>query len=135
MSSHTSNRWGIFACAVLALLCLGISIHQARVLSPLLEQGRRTEAVIIGFDVNAKGGKKPILRFTTDAGALVEERDLFQMMLFRFDQGETVTVVYDPGDAGIVTIDLGLWTWQQTAFLFFGFVMLGGLGIVLLRSK
>lgn len=57
------------------------------------------------------------------------------MMLFRFDPGERVRIVYDPGDPGVVTIDLGTWTWQQTVFLLFGCLVLAGLFIALPRLK
>lgn len=118
---------------MLAILCLGIAIHQAMVLAPLLRDGIRTEAVIVGFDVGVKGGKKPILQFTSRAGKQEQRRDLFQMMLFRFGSGERVTVVYDRVDPGLVTIDLGAWTWQQPVFMFLGFLLLAVLFIVLPR--
>lgn len=142
MFINASPRWGLAACAAFALISLGTSIHYARVLFPLLQDGIRTEAVIVGFDVKMtggfknrpSGGTKPVLRFTNSSGETVVRTDRFQMILFRFEEGDRVTVVYDPSDPGNVTIDLGLWTWQQAAVLFLISLVFAGFGL-LLRAR
>jgi hypothetical protein len=46
-----------------------------------------------------------------------------------------VTVLYDPADAGIATIDIGLWTWQQPVFFYLGFIFLCMPGLLLSRLE
>ncbi len=55
------------------------------------------------------------------------------MMLIRHGKGDAVTVLYDPSNPKIATIDMGLWTWQAPGFLLFGFVVLLGLTLFLRR--
>ena len=134
-SNRRSTVLGIIACYILALACLAGGVYQTHRLLSLVNEGKRADAVVVGIDVGVKGGKRAVLQFVTDAGSTVVTRDLFQMMVFRFDKGEHVTVLYDPSDPGIATIDLGLWTWQQPVFFYFGFVFLGILGLLIARAK
>ncbi len=92
---------------------------------------KRTEGEVVTIQVGVKGGKRAVLQFVTDVGETVASRDLLEMMLIRFSKGDRVTVMYDPSDTATATIDLGLWTWQQPACFFLGFVVLAVLGRVL----
>jgi len=127
--------WGIVACFILAVICLAGGIYQTRLLLHLTNEGNRADAVVVGIDVGAKGSKRAVLQFVTDTGNNAVSRDQFQMMVFRFHKGDHVTALYDPADAGIATIDLGLWIWQQPVFFYIGFVFLGILGLLLSRLE
>ncbi len=134
MNSRTTY-WGIIACYFLALTCLAIAIHQTSILLTLVREGKLADAEVVGIEAGVKGGKRAVLQFVTDTGSSTVSRDLFQMMVIRFHKGDHVTVLYSPSNAGIATIYLGLWTWQEPAFLFFGFVFLSILGLLLPRFK
>jgi len=129
--SMKSTRWGIIACYLLALACLAGGIYQTSILLPLVKAGKLADAKVIDIEVGVKGGKRAVLQFVTDTGETVKSRDLFEMMLFRSSKGDRVTVLYDPADTTIATIDHGLWTWQQPVFFFSGFVLLMLLGVLL----
>jgi hypothetical protein len=120
---------------VLAFLCLAGSLYQSTVLVALVKTGKRADAEVVRIETGVKGGKRAVLQFVTDRGDTAVSRDLFEMMLFRFSKGDRVTVLYDPADTGIATIDLGLWTWQQPVLFFSGFVLLLVLGIMLPRLE
>jgi Protein of unknown function (DUF3592) len=121
------------ACFILAFACLVAGIYQTHRLLFLINEGNRADAEVVGIDVGVKGGKRAVLQFLTDTGRSAVSRDQFQMMVFRFHKGDHVGVLYDPADPGIVTIDLGLWTWQQPVFFYFGCIFLGMLGLLLVR--
>jgi Protein of unknown function (DUF3592) len=127
--------WGIMACYILAFTCLAIAIQQTSLLLTLVREGKLADAEVVGIEVGARGGKRAVLQFVTETGSTVVSRDLFDMMVIRFHKGDHVTVLYRPSDVGIVTIYLGLWTWQEPAFLYFGCVFLSILGLLLSRSK
>jgi hypothetical protein len=133
-SNRRSTILGIIACYILAFACLAGGVYQTHRLLHLANKGKRADAVVVGIDVGVKGSKRAVLRFVTDTGRTAESRDLFQIMVFRFNKGDHVTVLYDPSDPGIATIDLGLWTWQQPVFFYFGFVFLGILGLLIARA-
>lgn len=132
-SSERSTILGIMACFILAFACLAGGIYQTHRLLFLINEGNRADAEVVGIDVGVKGGKRAVLQFVTITGRSAVSRDQFQMMVFRFHKGDHVSVLYDPADPGIVTIDLGLWTWQQAVFFYFGFIFLGMLGLLLTR--
>ena len=134
-ANRRTSFWGIIACYFLALACLAIAIHQTSLLLTLFREGKLADAEVVGIEVGVKGGKRAVLQFVTDAGRTAVSRDLFEMMVIRFHKGDHVTVLYRPSDAAIATIYLGLWTWQEPAFLYFGFVFLSVLGLLLSRSK
>jgi len=134
-ANRRSPFWGIAACFILAFICLAGGLYQTRLLLHLTNAGKRADAVVVGIDVGAKGGKRAVLQFVTDTGSTAVSRDQFQMMVFRFHKGDHVTALYDPADPGNVTIDLGLWTWQQPVIFYFGFVFLGILGLLLSRLE
>jgi hypothetical protein len=134
-ANRRSAFWGIVACFILAFLCLAGGIYQTRLLLHLTIEGKRADAVVVGIDVGARGSKRAVLQFVTDTGSTAVSRDQFQMLVYRFHKGDHVTAWYDPADPGIVTIDLGLWTWQQPVFFYLGFVLLGILGLLLPRLK
>lgn len=128
-------RIGMFAGLFLAVTSLGIAVHETMTLSHLLREGKRADAVIVDIDSGYKRGKKAVLQFTTEAGEIVTARSLFQMHLIRNHRGDEVTVLYDPSDPKTATIDLGLWIWQEPAFLYFGFVFLVALSFAMLGLK
>ena len=134
-ANRRSPFWGIVACFILASICLAGGIYQTQLLLHLTIEGKRADAVVVGIDVGARGSKRAVLQFVTDTGSTAVSRDQFQMLVFRFHKGDHVTAWYDPADPGIVTIDLGLWTWQQPVFFYLGFVFLGILGLLLPRLK
>ena len=127
--------WGIIACYILAFACLVGGIYTTNILAPLVKEGKLADAEVIGIDVGVKGGKRAILQFVTDTGSTAVSRDLFEMLVFRFNEGDRVAVLYNPSDVSIATIDLGLWIWLQPVLFFFGFVFLSALGILLPRLK
>jgi hypothetical protein len=117
---------------VLAFACLIAAIYHIKLLFPLLKHGIRTDAVVTGIDIGAKGSKKAIYRYQAKTGAEINSRDIFQMYVIRLHKGDRVTVIYDPDDATVVTADLGIWVWQGSAIFLFGFVFFTALGIVIL---
>ena len=125
----------VYAGFFLALTSLGIAVHQTRTLTHLLREGKRADAVVVDIDYGYKRGKKAVMEFTTQTGETVTARSLFQMHLIRNHRGDEVTVLYDPSDPKIVTIDLGIWNWQDPAFLYFGFVFLAVLSFAMLVFK
>ena len=125
----------MIACYALALACLAGGVYQAQVLLSLLHNGRTAQAQVIDVDVGAKGNKRAVLRFVTETGDTVVARDQFDMLLFRFEQGDSVTVLYDTSNTRNVTIDLGAWLWLQPAVFIFGFFFLIALGILLTRLR
>jgi len=71
----------------------------------------------------------------TDTGTIAVSRDQFEMMVFRLHKGDHDTVLCGPADAGIATIDIGLWPWQQPVFFCFGFIFLCMPGLLLSRLE
>jgi len=134
-STRRSTIPGIIACFILAVICLASGIYHTHRLLFLINEGNRADAEVVGIDVGAKGGKRAVLQFVTDTGRTAVSRDLFLMLAFRFHKGDHVTVLYNPSDPGIASIDLGLWTWQQPVIFYFGFVFLGIPGLFLSRSE
>jgi len=130
-------RLGVYAGFFLALTSLGIAVHETMTITHLLIEGKRADAVIVDIDSGYKRGRKAVLQFTTEADETVTARSLFQMHLIRNHRGDEVTVLYDPADPKVATIDLGIWTWQEPAILYFGFVFLTALSLAMLslRSK
>ena len=125
MTRHkTLARLGFAAGLLLAFTSLGIGIYQTLELLRLLNNGVRSPGVVIDIDVGIKGGRKAVFQFTTERGQIVTSRDLFHMILIRHRKGDTVTVLYDPANVKTATIAMGLWTWQEPGFLYFGFVFL-----------
>jgi len=139
MADKKERTFRLAVCAgfFLALTSLGMAVHQTRTLTHLLRVGKRADAVVSDIDYGYKRGKKAVLQFTTQTGDAVTARSLFQMHLIRNHRGDEVTVLYDPSDPKIATIDLGIWTWQEPGFLYFGFVFLAVLsfGMLGLKSK
>lgn len=130
---QVSDRTAAIAAFVLALASLYAANHQLQRMLPLLENGKRTDAVVTGIDRGARTSKWAIYRFVTEAGRTITARDLFQMYINRPHKGEHVTVIYDPSDPEKVTADLGLWIWQGPIIFLSGFVFLSGLGILILK--
>ena len=120
---------------MLAFACLIATIYHIKLLFPLLKHGIRTDAVVTGIDIGAKGSKKAIYRYQVKTGAEINSRDIFQMYVIRLHKGDRVTVIYDPDDATVVTADLGIWVWQGPAIFLFGFVFFTVVGIVILKFK
>ena len=135
MKTKVSDRAAIIACYVLAFASLAGAIYHTQLLLPLLNHGKRTEAVIVSIDKGAKGSKFAIYQFDTDTDQQMTSRDMFQMYFIRLHKGERVTVIYDPNNKRMVTADLGLWNWQGTAIFLFGFVFLASFGVLILRYK
>ena len=127
-------RIGIAGCYLFAFISLGIAVYETRTLLHLLNNGKRADAVVVAIDVGTKGGKKAVFQFTTASGEQVTSDDLLQMFLIRHDPGDAVTVLYDPSNTKIATIDIGPWMWQEPGFLYFGFALFFGLGILLPRG-
>lgn len=134
-SKKMSDRIGVLACYLLALLCLAGGGHRTRQLSSLVSDGRTAAAVVDGIHRGVKGLKSAELRFTVEDGTEVRTRDILPMMVFRFQKGETVTVLYDPADPKLVTVDLGIWIWLQPAVFYAGAVLLVVLGLVMPRMN
>lgn len=134
-TTRVSDRNAAIAAYLLAFVCLVAATYHIKLLLPLLKHGIRTEAVVTGIDVGAKGNKKAIYRYQTKTGAEISSRDIFQLYLIRLHKGDRVTVIYDSDDATVVTADLGLWVWQGPAIFLFGFVFFAALGILILKFK
>ena len=135
MKAKISDRAAIIACYVLAFTSLAAAIYHTQLLLPLLDNGKRAEAIVVAIDRGAKGSKFAIYQFDTETEQQVTSRDNFQMYFIRLHKGEHVTVIYDPKDTSIITADLGLWNWQGTAIFLFGFVFLASFGVLILRYK
>jgi hypothetical protein len=130
-----STLWGVIACYALAIACLAGGVYQSFVLLSLLHNGRTAQAQVVDVDVGAKGNKRAVLRFVTEAGDTAVARDQFDMLLFRFEQGDSVTVLYDPSNTQSATIDLGPWLWLQPAVFMLGLVFIIALGRLLTRLR
>jgi hypothetical protein len=126
---------GIAACFLLGTACLVAAIFETRIILHLVNEGQRTGATVVGIERGAKGAKWAVYRFTTETGATVTLRDAFAMYLVRPRRAESLTVLYDPSRPGLVTADLGLWIWQGPMIFAGGFVLLLGLGILLIRAE
>jgi|GEM_PF-7037964 len=139
MPRQTENKrkaiLGIAACFLLGTACLVAAIFETRTIHHLLREGRRAKATVVGIERGAKGAKWAIYRFTTETGATVTLRDVFAMYLVRPRRGEALSVLYDPSGPGRVTADLGIWIWQGPTIFGAGFVLLFGLGIILIRAE
>ena len=136
---HWRSDWrfflGVCSCFLLAFVCLGIGIHTRAVLVRLLNHGKRSPGVVVKIDVGARSSKRAIIEFVDDTGQKVTCRDQFQMYFVRQQVGENVTVLYDPTDSQMATIDLGSWLWQGPVIFSGGFVILFGLGILFLWTE
>ena len=108
---------GVVSCFLLAALCLAGGISQTAKLRVLLNEGKRVEAQVFGIKSGAKGLKTAILQFAMDTGDVVTATDMFPIMMVRFKKGEYVTALYNPLDVKHVTVDIGLWMWQQPIIL------------------
>lgn len=135
MKAKISARVAIIACYVLAFTSLAAAIYHTQLLLPLLENGKRAEAIVVGIDRGAKGSKRAIYQFDTETDKQVVSRDKFQMYFIRLHKDDHVTVIYNPNDISIITADLGLWNWQGTVIFLFGFVFLASFGVLILRFK
>lgn len=131
---QVSDRTAAIASFVLALASLITAIYHMQILVPLLQDGKRAEATVTGFHRGARNTRWAIYRFSAD-GRTVTARDKFPLYIIRPGKGEQVVVVYDPADANIVTADLGIWIWQGPAIFLFGFVFLGGTGLLILHYR
>lgn len=126
---------GLCACYVLAILSLAGGISRVQQLMPIVTGGKTVPGQVVAVNVGVKGLKTAVLQFTTDTGEEITVEDLLPMMIFRYRSGDRVTIIYHPTDAGVATIDVGIWIWFQPGFFFFCFVLLSVLGIVLFRSR
>lgn len=133
--ARISDRTAVIACYILAVTSLVAAIYHIQLLLPLLNDGKRAAAVVIGIDVGAKNSKRAVYQFTTETGKQVMARDIFQMYIIRLHKGDHVTVMYDPSDSSRVTADSGLWVWQGPVIFLFGFFFLATFGILILRFK
>lgn len=134
-SVKKSDRTAFIACYILAITSLVAAIYHVQLLVPLLKDGKRAEAAVVGIERGFRNSKRAVYQFATETGNQVTARDIFQMYIIRLHKGDHVTVVYDPSDSGHVTADLGLWVWQGPAIFLFGFVFLATFGILILRFK
>lgn len=135
MKTKIGDRAAIVACYVLALTSLAAAFYHTQLLLPLLDNGKRSEAVVVGIDKRVKGSGWAIYQFDTETGQQVTSRDIFQMYFIRLHKGDHVTVIYDSKDTSTVTADFGSWNWQGTVIFLFGFVFLATLGVFILRFK
>jgi len=131
-STTTNDRAGIIACAILGIACLVMAYYHVQTLLPLLQNGKRAEAVVTGIDIGARNTKWAIYEFVTDTGKTVTARDVFQMYIHRPDKGNILTVLYDPTNPEIVTADRGMWNWEGAGIFLFGFVLFLALGLFIL---
>jgi hypothetical protein len=129
-----NNSLGLLAvCSVLALTCLVASMYLLQMLLPLVNEGRRADAVVVAVDLGVKGTRKAVFRFVTDMGDEVVATDTQDMYFVRLHTGEQVGIIYDPADPTLVTADLGLWVWQGPMIFCTGAIVLVTLGLVLPR--
>lgn len=115
-----SNTVGALAAFVLALLCFGFAWHIDDAVVQLEKNGLRADAVVTAIDRGAKNAKTPVVRFTTEDGAEIEAKCMFQMLFKRVETGDRVTVLYDPDAPETVMIDHGAWNREAVFFLIFG---------------
>ena len=130
-----SDRLGIIACYIMAFTSLGAAVYHLHIILPLLDDGIRTEAIVVDIKKGAKNSKWAIYQYQTETGIQLTSRDKFQMYIVRLHKGNHVTVIYDPEKPETVTADLGLWTWQGVVIFMFGFLFLATLGVLILRYK
>ena len=130
-----SDRLGIIACYIMAFASLWAALHQLHILLPLLDEGKRTEAIVVDIKRGAKNSKWAIYQYQAETGKQITSRDQFQMYIIRQHKGDNLIVIYDPENPETVTADLGLWTWQAPAIFLFGFLFLATLGILILQSR
>ena len=135
MVMKKTDRGFLVVCSILALACLVAAIYSLQNLTPLINEGRRADAVVVAVDLGVKGTRKAVFRFVTDMGDEVVATDTQDMYFVRLHTGEQVGVIYDPVDPTLVTADLGLWVWQGPAIFLFGFVFLMALGLLVPRMK
>ncbi len=122
-----SNTVGVLAAFVLGFLCFGFAWHMNGAIAHLEENGLRADAVVTAIDRGAKNAKTPVVKFTTEDGAKIEAKCMFQMLFKRVETGDRVTVLYDPDAPETVMIDHGAWNREAVFFLIFG----GGLLLVI----
>ncbi len=85
--------------------------------------------------VGVKGVKRAVLEFRDKDNRLVRARDIFQLLFIRPERGDHVDMLFDSHDPARVTLDLGLWTWQQPAVFYLSFLFLSGIGLLLQGAK
>lgn len=127
--TRKTDRLAVIAAFILAIACLIASIYQIKLLLPLLNDGKKAEAIVIDIRTGAKDSKTAIYQFKTETGTLVTSQDIFQMYFTRFHKGEHISVIYDPANPETVTADPGFWIWQGPVIFIFGFILFSTLGI------
>lgn len=130
-----SDKLGVMACYLLAVFCLLGGVYRTRQLLPLVREGQTAAAQIVGIHRGAKGLKTAVLAYDIESGARVTTRDILPMMIFRFKEGDTTTVLYHPADPTLGTIALGAWIWLQPVMFYSGFMMLCVLGLFLPKAS
>lgn len=133
--AQISSTWGLAACWLLAVIFLSTALCQTYQIKRLLTEGQQTTAHVIGIDKGVKGLKYAVLNYQSYGGADITANDKFPMMFIRHKVNDQVNVIYHSKQNNWVTIDLGLWTWQQPAMFYLGFIILVVLGIVIPRTE
>jgi len=106
----------------------------------LLEQGRRTEGVVVGIDVGVRGILSVEAEFIAADGRRLVGQDIHKTQWFAANEtGDEVILYHDPffeGDGKPdILIERGLWIWSNPAFLLGGGVFLLWLGAYLARQQ
>ena len=83
MKAKKSDLAAIIACYVLAFTSLAGAIYHTQLLLPLLDNGKRAEAIVVAIERGAKSSKFAIYQFDTETEQQVTSRDKFQMYFIR----------------------------------------------------
>jgi len=96
----------------------------------LLEHGIKTDGVVVGIDIGARGLRSVEAQFTDAGGRSIVGRDLHRTQWYAAnDPGDAVELYYDPSYRGRsppdILVDRGAWIWSNPAFL-----ILGGIALI-----
>lgn len=105
----------------------------------LLEHGVKTEGVVVGIDVGARGLRSVEAEFTDSSGRRIVGRDLHKTQWYSAnDPGDAVELYYDPAYRGKsppdILIDRGAWIWSNPVFVMLGGVALFALSLFIARQ-
>lgn len=141
MASKIANPMLVLAATgLLAILAIALAFVMIAERKHLLQEGRRTDGVVVAIDVGIKGLQSVEARFDRADGRSLIGRDIHKTQWFAAnDIGDTVQLYYDPRYAGVepqdILIDRGVWIWTNPAFLLLGGIALLALGLWLVRRS
>ena len=138
-SSSTNPLLILAATGLLAILSIALGFVGVAERKHLLQEGRKTDGIVVAIDVGVKGLHSVEAQFTRVDGRRVVGRDIHRTQWYAAnDRGDAVELYYDPADDGDappdILIDRGAWIWSNPVLLIVAGVALLALGYYLARQ-